>query len=74
MDFLFVVESGAGDGAAGDEDGAELGDGGEGAGASDLDGDAEEKGLGALGFVFVGDGPAGGLGGGTEFAAEGHAV
>ena len=74
LDFLLVVERGAGNGAARDGDGSEFGDGGEGACAADLDGDVEEAGLGALGFVFVGDCPARGLGGRAEFAAEGEAV
>ena len=74
LDFLLVVEGRARDRAAGDKDGLKLCNRGERAGAADLDGDVQELGFGALGFVFVGDRPAGGFGGGSEFAAQGEAV
>ena len=73
-DFFFVVEGGAGDGGASEEDGVEFGDGGEGSGAADLDGDGAEEGLGLFVGVFVGDGEAGGFGGGAEFGPEGEFV
>ena len=65
-EFVLVVEGGAADGGTGEEDGFEFGDGGQGAGAADLDGDGLEKGLGLLGSVLVGHGPAWGLRGVPE--------
>ena len=46
FDFFFVVQRGAGDGRALDKNRFEFGDGREDAGAANLDGDAEELGLG----------------------------
>ena len=62
-DVVFVVKRGAADGAAGQEDRFEFGDGRERARAADLDGDALEQRLGLFGGVLVGDGPARRLGG-----------
>jgi len=73
-EFVFVVEGGAADGGTGDEDGFEFGDGGEGAGASHLDGDAEESGLGLFRSELVGHGPARGLAGEAERVAQGDLV
>lgn len=61
-EFIFVVEGGAADGATGEVDGFEFGDGGESACAADLDGDGAEAGFGLFGGVFVGDRPAWELG------------
>ena len=68
------MEGRAGDGAARDEDGLKLRNGGEGSGAADLNRDIEEFGFGALWLVFVSNRPAGCLGGGPEFTAHGEAV
>ena len=62
-DVILVMQRGAADGAAGQEDRFEFGHGRERAGAAHLDGDAVEPRLGLLGGVFVGDGPARRLGG-----------
>ena len=70
-DLVLVVEGGTGNGGAGDENGIELGDGGQDAGAADLDGDIAEGGFLLLGEELVGGGPARGAGGGTELLALG---
>src|SRR5690606_7503667 len=70
-DLVLVVQGGAGDGGAGDEDWRELGDGGEHAGAADLDGDGVEGGFLLLGEELVGGGPARGARGEAEFFALG---
>src|SRR5690606_30513994 len=73
-DLVAVVQRGARDGGAGQLHRGELGDGGEHAGAADLDADGEQLGFGALGGEFVGHGPARGLGGGAGLALQGERV
>ncbi len=68
-DVVFVVQRGAADGAAGQEDRFKFRHGRERARAADLDGDALEQRLGLLGGVFVGDGPARRLGGEAGYFA-----
>ena len=70
-DLVLVVQGGAGDGGAGNQDGIELGDGGQHAGAADLDGDVAEDGFLLLGEELVGGGPARGAGGVAELFALG---
>ena len=53
--FILIVQGGAFDDGAREEDGFQLRDGCEGAGAPDLDGDGLEFRFGLLGGVFVGD-------------------
>ena len=71
VDFVLVVQRGAGDGGAGNEDGRELGDGCQHAGAADLDDDVVERGFLLLWQEFVGGGPARGAGGEAELLALG---
>ncbi len=73
-DLVGVVEGGAADGGAADGDGDEVGDGGELAGAADLEEDALELGDGGAGGKFIGDGPPGGFAGEAETALEGDGV
>ena len=63
-----VVERGAGDGCAGDEDGREVGDGSEFAGTADLEEDTVQSCEAGAGGEFVSDGPAWG------FACEAEAA
>jgi hypothetical protein len=58
-DLVDVVERDVGDGDAADEDGLELPDGREIAAFADLPADGFQQGRLLLGFVFVGDEPAG---------------
>jgi hypothetical protein len=58
LDLVGVVERGVDDGDAADGHGAEAGDGGQGAGAADLDVDGLQDGARLLGGELVGDGPA----------------
>ncbi len=60
-DFVFVVRGGAGDGAAGEKDGIQLGDGCQYSGAATWMWIWLRTGLGLFGGVFVGHGPAGAL-------------
>ena len=62
------MECGAGDGGAADEDGLELGDGGDLARASSLEGDAEKLRDACAGGELVGDGPAGSFAGEADAA------
>lgn len=73
-DFLFVVEGSPADGGAADEDGFQLGNGGEDAGTADLDGDGFQRGFGLLGGVFVGHGPTWGFVRGADFFPESDGV
>jgi hypothetical protein len=73
-DFVFVVEGGAGDGAAAQVDGFEFGDGSEGAGSPDLDEDVAEDGLGLFGDELVGPCPAGRSGGGSGPFTQGEGI
>ncbi len=68
FDLVGVVERGAGDGGAADEDGSECGDGCDLAGAADLEEDVFEFGDAGAGGEFVGDGPARGFAGEAEAA------
>ncbi len=70
LDFVGVVEGGAADGGSADEDGGEHGDGGELAGASDLNPDVFDLCDAGAGGEFVGDGPAGSLAGVSEAALD----
>ena len=70
LDFVGVVEGGAADGGSSDEDRGEHGDGGELAGASDLNLDVFDFGDAGAGGEFVGDGPAGGFAGVSEAALD----
>ncbi len=67
-DLVGVVQGGAGDGGAADEDRHERGDGGDLAGAADLEVDAFEPGDAGARGELVGDGPARGLAGEAEAA------
>ena len=73
-DVVLVVERGVGDDDATHRDGGEPGDGGEGAGAADLDVDGFEPGPGKLCRELVGDGPAGSGGPEAETGLEGEVV
>ena len=57
-DFVLVVQGGAGDQHTADIDALQPGDGGERAGAADLDVDLFQQGGGLLGGEFPGGGPA----------------
>ena len=70
FDFFFVVEGSPADGGAADEDGFQLGNGGEDAGTADLDGDGFQCGFGLLGGIFVGHGPTRGFVRGANFFPE----
>ena len=67
-DFVGVVQRGAGDGGAADEDRGERGDGRDLAGAADLEEDVFELGDAGARGKFVGDGPARGFAGEAEAA------
>ena len=73
-DVVGVVERGVGDDDAADGDGGQARDGGERAGAADLDLDCLEPGDGALGGELVGDGPARRGGAEAEAGLEVEAV
>uniref|UniRef100_A0A0N4ZWK6 Amidase domain-containing protein n=1 Tax=Parastrongyloides trichosuri TaxID=131310 RepID=A0A0N4ZWK6_PARTI len=57
-DLVLVVQGGVADHDAADGDGMQAGDGGQGAGAADLDVDAFQNGRGLLRRELVGDGPS----------------
>src|SRR5690606_22110608 len=61
-DLVLVVQGGVADHDAADGDGMQARDGGQGAGAADLDVDAVQNGRRLLRREFVGDGPAGAAG------------
>ena len=67
-DLFKVVQGGAGNGGTAEENGIEFGDRGNNPAATDLESDGVESGLGLLGGVFVGHGPAGGFFGGEKNA------
>ena len=69
-DFFFVMEGSPADGGAADEDGFQLGNGGEDTGTADLDGDGFQYGFSLLGGVFVGHGPTRGFVRGADFFPE----
>ncbi len=75
-DFVFVMEGSTGDGGALDEHGVEFGDGGEDAGAADLDGDGAEGGFGGSDprDRFMDDGIARGTGLGWDAGPVGDAI
>ncbi len=70
LDFVGVVQGGAADGGAADEDRGEHGNRCQLAGASDLNFDVFDFGDAGAGGEFVGDGPAGSLAGVSEAALD----
>ena len=73
-DLVLVVQGGVADHDAADGDGRKAGDGGEGAGAADLDVDAFQHGGRLLRRKFVRDGPAGAAGDEAEAVLPVEAV
>ena len=73
-DLVGVVEGGAGDGGAADEDGLKLGDGSDLAGASGLKGDSEELSDSSAGGELILDRPARGFAGEAYAALLGGGV
>ncbi len=74
LDEVGVVERGAADGGAADEDWRQFGYGGELAGAAHLHGDGEDLGDAGFGGELVGDGPARGAAGVAEALLGGVGV
>ena len=74
VDVLLVVEGRVLNGCAADDDRLQDGLGVEAAGASDVDDDVEEAGVGAFGGELVGDGPAGFAAGEAEGVLLGNAI
>ena len=70
LDFILVVQGGAGDGGAGELHGLQLGHGGKHTGAAHLDGDAQQACFFLLRQVFERCGPAGGSGGAAQGIAQ----
>ena len=62
LDLVFIVQGGVANHHTADGDGMQPGDGGQGAGAADLDVDALQHSGGLLGRKFVSDGPPGAAG------------
>ena len=73
-DLVFIVQRGAGDGHAADGDGCQPRDGGQCAGAADLDVDRLQHCCGLFGGEFPRDRPAGCAAGGAQAALQGQAV
>jgi hypothetical protein len=67
-DLLKVMQGSARNGRTAEENGIELGDGGDDPAATNLKSDSVEAGFGLFGGVFVCDGPAGGFFGGEKNA------